>query len=167
MAAPNVLELGCGTGKHACLLAQAGLHVTGVERSPEMIDAAKRRAADPEQTSPGHVRVVPGDARNVRLGQRFACVLSLFHVVSYQTSNEDVAAMFETVAAHLNPGGVFIFDVWYGPAVLTQWPSVRVKRMQNASTEVLRVAEPGVDVQRNLVEVQLHRNDYGQIGWAS
>jgi SAM-dependent methyltransferase len=151
--ANQILELGCGTGKHACLLAQAGFDVTGVERSNEMLSSAKARAADPDQTSPGHVRIVPADARSVRIDRRFDCVLSLFHVVSYQTSNEDVAAMFETAAAHLDPGGVFLFDVWYGPAVLSLSPSVRVKRMENASTEVLRIAEPSVDFQRNVVDV--------------
>ncbi len=149
----SVLELGSGTGKHASLLAQAGFDVTGVERSDEMIAEADKRTTDPNATSPGTMRFIKGDARSVCIDQRFDCVLSLFHVVSYQTGNEDVAAMFATAAHHLDAGGIFLFDVWYGPAVLTQMPTVRVKRMQNETTEVLRVAEPTVDVQRNVVDV--------------
>ena len=38
--AKTLLDLGCGTGKPALLLAQAGYRVTGVDRSEEMLAAA-------------------------------------------------------------------------------------------------------------------------------
>ena len=89
----------------------------------------------------------------MRVGQRFDAVLSLFHVVSYQTSNEDVKQIFETAALHLNVGGCFVFDVWYGPAVVSMLPRVRIKRMENAEISVIRLAEPAIDMNRNQVEV--------------
>ncbi len=141
----NVLELGCGTGKHASLLAQSGMSVTGIERSEEMI----RAAADDEP----NVRIIRGDARTVRLGQTFDTVISLFHVVSYQTSNDDVANLFDTASAHLKDGGCFVFDVWYGPAVLRQLPQSRSKRMEDDRTEVQRIAVPVIDFNRNTVKV--------------
>ncbi len=143
--AGDILELGCGTGKHASLLADSGLHVTGVERSAEMIAAA--------QNLHPNVNLVHADARSVRLEREYDAVLSLFHVVSYQTTNDDVASMFDTAATHLRRGGHFIFDLWYGPAVLRQWPQPRVKLMQDDRIAVRRSAEPVVDVNRNLVEV--------------
>ncbi|TWT81218.1 dTDP-3-amino-3,4,6-trideoxy-alpha-D-glucopyranose [Planctomycetes bacterium CA13] len=151
--ASDVLELGCGTGKHACLLAESGLHVTGVDVSSEMIDAASKRAADTNRKSSGSVRVVQGDARSTSMGKCFDCVLSLFHVVSYQTTNDDAQSIFGTAAKHLNRGGMFVFDVWYGPAVLSLQPTVRIKRMEDDATEVLRIAEPTMDFNRNRVDV--------------
>ena len=47
-----------------------------------------------------------------------------------------------TAAKHLKPNGVFIFDFWYGPGVLTDPPVVRLKRLENEEIEVLRIAEP-------------------------
>ncbi len=141
----DVLELGCGTGKHAALLARSGLNVTGVDRSAEMIDAA--------QTSDVNVKIIAGDARTVRLEQQFDIVLSLFHVVSYQTTNDDVKNMFDTAALHLRDGGCFIFDVWYGPAVLCQMPQRRVKEMEDDRCKVHRVAKPLVDFNQNRVDV--------------
>jgi len=103
-ATRDVLEFGCGTGKHAHLLASTGLRVTGVDRSEEMIAAAASQHEN--------VKLVHGDARSVQLGTQFDTVLSLFHVVCYQTTNDDVAEMFETASIHLGKGGHFIFDVW-------------------------------------------------------
>jgi SAM-dependent methyltransferase len=73
------------------------------------------------------------------VNKRFDVVLSLFHVISYQTTNKDVTTAFETAREHLITGGVFIFDVWYGPAVLTEQPEVRIKRMADEKIEVTRL----------------------------
>jgi len=83
-------------------------------------------------------------------------VISLFHVISYQTTNEDVLAAFKTAREHLNPGGVFIFDVWYGPAVLTDRPAIRIKRMADDEIEVTRLAEPVMHPNKNRVDVNYH-----------
>ena len=148
----TVLELGSGSGIHAALLADAGFQVTGVERSEAMLAKARERAGGTGTTA-RTLELLPGDARTARLGRTFDAVMSLFHVVSYQTSDDDVAAMFATAAEHLIPGGMFLFDVWYGPAVLSQQPAVRVKRMRNEQLAVTRTAEPSLHANRNVVEV--------------
>ena len=38
---------------------------------------------------------------------------------------------FKTVNKHLKNGGIFIFDFWYGPAVLRDLPTKRVKKVEN------------------------------------
>ncbi len=149
----TILEIGCGTGRHATLLSKAGFDVTGVERSEEMIEAAGYRVQPITDHVSGNFQVVHGDGRTVRLNRRFDCVLSLFHVFSYQTSNSDVHAMLETATLHLEERGTFIFDVWYGPAVLSLRPAVRIRRMEDDHTHVLRVAEPAMNVSQNVVEV--------------
>jgi SAM-dependent methyltransferase len=148
--ARSVLELGSGTGKHAVKLADRGYEISGVDRSPEMVDSARARAVEP-----GHGRVAfsQGDIRTVRLGRTFDVVISLFHVMSYQTTNEDLAAAMATAAAHLEPGGGLIFDCWYGPAVLMQRPEVRVKRLDDNDISVTRVAEPKLTLAENSVDV--------------
>jgi SAM-dependent methyltransferase len=94
-----------------------------------------------------------GDVRNVRTGKTYDAVLSLFHVMSYQTTNADLEAAFETASVHLRPGGLFLFDFWYGPAVLTQLPEVRVKRIEDDEIKVTRIAEPVMHVNENVVDV--------------
>lgn len=50
-------------------------------------------------------------------------------------------------------GGVFIFDCWYGPAVLTDRPVVRIKRLEDDDIEVTRIAEPKIHENKNIVDV--------------
>lgn len=150
----TILELGCGTGRHAAILASKGFEVTGVEVSDDMLQQSLARIANLTMSNvPGSFSACQGDARSVRLGKDFDAVISLFHVVSYQTENEHIKAMLETVSKHLKPGGVFVFDVWYGPAVLTLRPTTRVKRMEDDKVTVLRLAEPELSSQANQVVV--------------
>ena len=152
-AAARVLEVGCGTGNHAVELARAGYDMTGVDMSGGMLAAAvARRESEPRDIA-GRLRFVEGDARTVRLGEKFDAVISLFHVMSYQLTNDDLAAAFATAREHLDPGGAFIFDCWYGPAVLTQRPAVTVKHLADEVIEVERTATPVMHANRNIVDV--------------
>jgi SAM-dependent methyltransferase len=156
--ARTVIEFGSGTGKHAALLAEKGYAVHGIERSAEMLGAAEalvrenRRLRD-DCAAPTFSL---GDIRTARLAKTFDAAISLFHVLSYQTSNEDLLAALRTARQHLAPDGVFVFDVWYGPAVLTDRPAVRVKRMAGHGLELLRIAEPRMRFDENCVEVDYH-----------
>ncbi|MGA7983258.1 MAG: class I SAM-dependent methyltransferase [Chromatiaceae bacterium] len=130
---PDLLEFSSGTGRHGRLLAERGYRVTGIERSAAMVAQAT--------AVPGFV-CREGDICAVQLGRTFAAVLPLFHVVSYQVTNAAVQAVFARAAEHLAPGGLFAFDVWYSPAVYTQGPKVRIKRMAGEGVEITRLAEP-------------------------
>lgn len=149
----RLLDLGCGTGGHAIPLARAGWHVTGVDRSPEML---ARAAAKLAAQSGAQVELVEGDVRTVELGARFDAALMMFAVLGYQTGNRDVAAALATVRRHLRPGGLFLFDVWYGPAVLAERPTDRFRVVPVADGRVLRHAVGQLDVRRNLCTVRFH-----------
>ena len=151
-AAKTILDLGCGTGRHDLLLAQKGYDISGVDKSEEMLSSAEARLSflDIQPTS---LNFIQGDIRTVRLDRTFDAVVSLFHVMSYQVSNDDLAAAFSTVRAHLHPGGIFIFDCWYGPAVLTDRPAVRIKRIEDEEIAVTRIAEPVIHPNDNMVDV--------------
>lgn len=154
--APNtstILELGCGTGNHALLLATAGYRVHGVDLSTEMLKYAQARCDLVEPELAAKLQFSQGDLRQVRLDIKFDVILSLFHVISYQTTNADLLAALETVKTHLKPGGTFIFDVWYGPAVLSDPPTIRIKRLEDKSIQVTRIAEPIMYPNENLVDV--------------
>ena len=155
-ATTTILELGCGTGNHAMLLAKEGYQVHGVDLSQEMLGYANERCDRLSPALATRLQFSQGDLRQVRLDRKFDVVLSLFHVMSYQTNNEDLLAAFETAKAHLVPGGILIFDVWYGPAVLSEPPTVRIKRLEDRSIQVTRIAEPVMEPNKNLVDVNYH-----------
>lgn len=149
----SILELGCGTGAHAELLARIGFEVHGIDLSREMLVKAEARKASLPAEVAARLTFSHGDVRSVRTGRTYDAVISLFHVMSYQTSNTDFKSAFETVATHLAKGGIFLFDFWYGPAVLLQKPEVRVKRLVDAKIVVTRIAEPVMHLNENVVVV--------------
>jgi SAM-dependent methyltransferase len=148
----QLLELGSGTGRHAEALAKRGFRVTGVDMSAEMVEQARRRFVGVPQAATTPTFAV-GDLRSVRLEKKFDLVVSLFHVFSYQVSNEDLAAAFRTAECHLAPNGKFLFDFWYGPAVLSDPPQVRIRRIRGSDFSVTRLAEPALRQAQNYVDV--------------
>jgi SAM-dependent methyltransferase len=132
----ELLDLGCGTGRHASEFARMGLSVLGVDASERMIGIARDRLKSPR------LKFECGNIQTWRNATRFDAVVSLFHVMSYQLEYAELGAAVETAHVHLKPGGIFLFDFWYGPAVLTTPPEVRVKRIDGGDIEVTRIANP-------------------------
>ena len=151
--AKSILELGCGSGGHAIELINKGFYIHGIDLSEEMLAvAATRRDQLPGELA-SKFTLAPGNVQSYRANKMFDCVISLFHVISYQPTVAELKAAFITAAEHLDAGGAFVFDVWYGPAVLTDKPVVRVKRMSNDSISVIRIAEPEWHANESLVDV--------------
>lgn len=142
----KILELGCGTGCYTREFVKLGCEVQGVDICAEMLNIATQRS------EPGTVFTV-GDMRTFRAGRIFDAVISMFHVVSYLPGNNDLDQAFRAVAEHLEPGGVFLFDCWYGPAVLTDRPETRIRRLSEDGIELVRIAEPTLDASTSTVNV--------------
>jgi SAM-dependent methyltransferase len=161
----SVLDLGCGSGGHMQQFIRAGVRTEGVDLSFTMLQRARRRlgsVAGPDASSRS-AALHEGDVRDVRLGRTFDAVVALFHVMSYVTSGRDMKAALQTARAHLQPGGLFLFDFWYGPGVLTDPPAVRVKRIVRDGREIVRIAEPTLRSTDNVVEVRYELLDKGRV----
>ena len=139
-----LLEYGSGTGKHGRILGDAGFNVHGIELSETMVKLAK---------TTDNFTCEQGDICELSLGRKFDAVLSLFHVVSYLTDNERINSLFSRVYEHLDIGGIFIFDVWYSPAVLAQKASNRIKRVNDEVMDVTRIGEPDFFPNENRIDV--------------
>jgi SAM-dependent methyltransferase len=150
----SVLELGCGTGGHALELARRGLDVHGVDISPAMVARARERHAALAPELRSRLRFDEGDVRSHRANRRYDAVLALFHVMSYQTSNTDLLAALRTARAHLDRDGLFVFDFWYGPAVLSDRPHEVIKTVSDERVEVQRTTTPTLHVNENRVDVR-------------
>jgi SAM-dependent methyltransferase len=149
----TLLELGCGTGLHASFLAEAGIEVLGIDLSAAMLASAGRRMREAPASVADRLSFRQGDARSFRVEQTFDAVVSLFHVASYQTRNEDIEGLFATASAHLRPGGLFVFDFWYGPAVINERPLARAKRVRKDDVSLVRFSEPVWHPDEDVVEV--------------
>lgn len=146
--AKTILDLGCGTGKHAELLTKKGYRVHGIDLSEEMLQEAYVRAEKNEKLSFGQSNI-----QEFVLEEKFDVITALFHVMSYQTTDGALGNVFAKAYEHLNDKGIFIFDCWYGPAVLTEKPELRIKRLENDNVKITRIAEPVLRENGNIVEV--------------
>lgn len=140
----DLLEYGSGTGKHGRLISKDKFTVHGIERSVEMVTQTIQNERFTCQQ---------GDICSVQLDRKFDAVISLFHVISYMISNESISAVFDQASFHLKPGGIFLFDVWYTPAVYHQYPQVKIKKAKNDTIGITRIAEPVVYPNENIVDV--------------
>ena len=73
--------------------------------------------------------------------------------MSYMNSDKDFLLVLENARKHLSPGGIFIFDVWYAPAVLNLKPETRTKRINTDDLEILRVTESEINTWESTVKV--------------
>jgi SAM-dependent methyltransferase len=150
----SVIEFGCGSARHAVEFARAGFTITGLDRSAAMVERGQNRIAGLDPALRRRIRLMQGDASLVKSSELFDAVVSLFHVVSYQTSNDALAGIFRSARMALVADGLFVFDFWYGPAVLTEQPTVRVRRVATPDVQVTRISEPVHHLNRNVVDVK-------------
>lgn len=153
----TLLDLGCGTGKHAFEMAKQGVSVHGVDFSQDMLNIGKEYFADIDKNllKAELPCLEYGDARTYRHkdAKKFDVVTSLFHVMSYQNTEADALSVYETAKAHLNPEGYFLFDFWYGPCVLKERPEHREKLITLGQDTIRRVANPTLKINDNIVNV--------------
>lgn len=147
----RVINFGCGTGKHDMELVKLGYQCKGIDMSPLMIEIA-RQNSDSEGS---RIAFEVADVRNYETDQKYDAVISLFHVMSYQNTNEDIVQAFRSARASLNDNanGCFLFDVWYGPGVLSDRPCVRVKEIEDKENHLIRIARPVMHDKENVVDV--------------
>jgi SAM-dependent methyltransferase len=100
--ASSILELGCGTGAVLAGLG-SGFSLTGIDLSPEMLEYARRRCPT--------ARLVRDDITTFSLDGTYDAVICVYDTLNHVTTFEGWKAVFARVAAHLAPGGLFIFDL--------------------------------------------------------
>ena len=142
----RILDLGCGTGRHALEFAARGYDVTGVDISEAMLSRARARAS----VGSGALDFVEADVRTYRSPVVFDAVLMSFNVLGYMCSNDDFTAALATARANLRRGGVFVADFWFGPAVVADPPGERLREIVAGDTRFLRSS-------RGIHEAELQR----------
>jgi SAM-dependent methyltransferase len=142
----NILDIGCGTGKHLSFFKKDGYAVSGVDVSENMICEARKYLQQEEN-------LLCCKASEFKFNKKFETIISLFHVMSYQTENDELEKVFQNVSEHLEDGGLFIFDFWYGPAVLSDPPVVKIKRLEDDEVKITRITEPVMRYNENIVDV--------------
>ena len=147
----SLVDLGCGTGRHSSLLAKRGYVVTGVDKSKEMLQHAQERIKNSGVT----VSLMQQELEVLNLRRSFDAAVAMFAVIGYLWTNDALMTALRRIFDHVKPGGIFIFDCWYGPAVITHGPQQRFQRfVGQQGEEVVRLVTPHSDNVRQVVDVE-------------
>jgi SAM-dependent methyltransferase len=100
------LELGIGTGRIALPLSERGVRVHGIELSPAMVEELR--------TKPGadRIDVTIGDFATATVDGTFRVAYLVRNTITNLTTQDEQVACFRNVAAHLEPGGCFVIEVY-------------------------------------------------------
>jgi SAM-dependent methyltransferase len=101
-----VLDLCCGTGRHAIELARRGYKVTGLDFNAEYLETAARKAA----AAGLKIELVKGDMRRIPFENRFDGAVNLFASFGYFDNDAENFKVFSSLARSLKPGGRFLLE---------------------------------------------------------
>jgi SAM-dependent methyltransferase len=105
----TLLDVACGTGKHAAILAtEHDFQVDGIDIEPRFIELARSRAP----AGAFHI----ADMRNFRLDRRYDAIVCLFSSIGYVKDRDGLQHAIRTMAAHLARDGVVLVEPWFEPA---------------------------------------------------
>lgn len=107
LAPRTAVDLACGTGSVALLLAQKGLQVTAVDMSEEMLCQAAQKAQEHTQMP----MFICQRLEELRLPRGVDLAVCALDSMDYITCPEDCQQAIKRIYKALNPGGCFIFDV--------------------------------------------------------
>lgn len=118
-AGDPILELACGTGIITIELARAGVQVTGLDISAEMLEVARGKMAREEPDVRSRIRLVEGDMKTFKLDERFGGVFLPSNSFGYLTTLDDRRRCLQAIHDHLRPGGLLVLEERnYTPEVL-------------------------------------------------
>jgi SAM-dependent methyltransferase len=152
----TLLELACGTGKHALVLEKLGYQIVATDYSEDLLAVAQQKAT----AAGSKIEFREQDMRELNLPERFDAVYCLFDSIGYVQTNEAIRKVLDGVSAQLKSGGLFVFEFWHAAAMLTSFEPRRERHWQLADGELVRVSTTKLDVPRQLAEVSYEIKEF-------
>lgn len=104
-----LLDIGCGTGSMTIELAKRGYDMTGIDYSAEMLDIARKRAAD--EGFSDKILWLMQDMREFELYGTVDVAVCCLDGINHLTGKSDLDRTLDLVHNYLIPNGLFIFDI--------------------------------------------------------
>lgn len=137
----DVLDLGCGFGRHSIEFARRGLLVTGVDPSAALLDEARRRAEN-EKLS---IDFLEGEGESFEREASFdlaVCLFTTLGQLSAVGADPQIDSVLANLRASLRPGGVLIVEVPERDRAVAKL----VQSEQLGPTHVTRTFDPATNV---------------------
>ena len=145
----SLVDVACGTRRHALALAAKGWDVVGVDLSEGMLARAAERAS----VAGTSIDFARQDMRSLDIGRSFDAAVCLFDSIGYARDPDGVRSALEGMHRHLNSDGLLMLELWNAPAMLHGFEPVRIKRLDMPGARVVRISETSVDESEQVAEV--------------
>lgn len=147
----QLLELACGTGRHAFELEALGYAITATDYSEDLLAVAQAEA----QRRNSSVNFELQDMRSLQLGRRsFDAVYCLFDSIGYVQTNGAVQQVLLNAHAALRADGLLILEFWHAAAMLRAYEPERQAVWMLPNGELARNSHTTLHVERQLAEVR-------------
>lgn len=156
----SLLDLGCGSGKHleAALVRLPSLkQAIGVDASESLCLLAEKRLSK-------KANVIRSSIVEFSNKAKFDLIWSLFHVVNYHTTSDQLFGFMNTLKRHLELDGTAILDFWNLSAWRSSPPAIRKRKVEYQGKVFQRVSVPTVDYLRGIAEIEFSLQDIGDSG---
>jgi SAM-dependent methyltransferase len=107
-----VLEVGCGTGRVLIPTARAGIEITGLDLSPDMLKVCQGKLKNEAEEVRTRIRLVEGDMRHFDLSPTFQLITLPFRPFQHLTTVADQLACLGCLRRHLAQDGRLILDIF-------------------------------------------------------
>lgn len=148
----TLLDLACGTGKHALCFSEKGFLVEGSDISSQMIQFAKKNnKLDKKNIKFYNYSFQESD----KIQKSYDVVISMFSSIDYLINIDDINKSLRNINSLLKDDGIFIFDYWNGNAVVKDYSPLKVlKKKSNNGNKIIRISKTTLDVLNQLAIVK-------------
>jgi SAM-dependent methyltransferase len=145
----RLLDVACGTGRHAIAFADLGYDVTASDINEELLAVGRAAAGE-------RVRFVQADMCDLDVdGGPFDVVTCLFDSIGYPQHDERIVSALRSLGRHAAPGGQIVCEFLHAPAILRGAEPLRVRQLVLPDGRtLLRSSQTAIDVERMLMHVR-------------
>ncbi|MDD5005785.1 MAG: class I SAM-dependent methyltransferase [Candidatus Omnitrophica bacterium] len=145
----SILDVACGTGGHANILAKMGYSVTGIDASKHML----KRAGEKAKTNSLKVKYCCMKMQNLKCDKKFDAIISMFSTIDYLTDYKDLERFIFNVRQCLKKDSLFIFDFWNGAVVVKNYTPYKKKKFVYKNLVIERESKTDIFPTKNLCRV--------------
>lgn len=146
----KILDMACGTGRHALIFSKRGFDVTGIDLSNNQLKVAREKASE-LQLNPKFFEMRMQD---FKLDDKFDVALCMFEAINYITTYDEMKQALTNIRNHLKKDGLFIFDFLNGFPLLESYSPERMKIIDNGKIKMIRHKQMKLDKLKHLYEVK-------------
>ena len=144
--ARRILDVGCGSGRHAASLTEEhGYEVDGLDIQSGFLEIARERCPNGE--------FYRGDMASFNLGKRYDAVLCLFSSIGYVRTLDRLSLTARSILRHVAPGGIALIEPWFTPEAFPGG-SVHLHTVDREELKVCRVSRSDVRDRMSFLEFQ-------------